>query len=319
MSSMVLQAITSPFPFLQEISPAYFAKGYFELFADPTTLNRIYELSPMMKNRTMNVIIDQILQRSRTYTQNRAKRFLFDMQELGAMGLTMVDRYAVAGGWLGAYHQRLDQLTAEGIDTAKAEQMAVVYADDITLKTQPTGDATEIAPLFTTGSEFARAFTQFTTSMNVIWTNLTYDLPVAVKRKEFANAVGRIVSYGMAGAILGAVAEGFDDDDDEIDKLRKWIYWTFTQGTGSIPLIGDQVDEVVKSAITGEKPAFFADDFFPGISKVLKGVGNLTQGEFDKAFENLSKGAGYIYGVPVSGIQEAYDATQEGPQVLLGR
>ena len=62
------------------------------------------------------------------------------------MGLTMVDRYAVAGGWLGAYHQRLDQLQAEGLDTAKAQQMAVVYADDITLKTQPTGDATEIAP-----------------------------------------------------------------------------------------------------------------------------------------------------------------------------
>jgi hypothetical protein len=319
MSGLVLQAITSPFPFLPEIGPAYFAKGYFELFADPTALNRIYELSPMMKNRTMNVIIDQILQQSRTYTQSSVQRGLFKMQEIGSIGLTMVDRYAVAGGWLGAYHQRLDRLTAEGLDTAKAQQMAVVYADDITLKTQPTGDATEIAPLFTTGSEFTKAFTQFTTSMNPIWTNLTYDFPVSIKRKEFAKAVGRIVSYGMAGAILGAVAEGFDDDDDEIDKLRKWIYWSFTQGTGSIPLIGDQVDEVIKSAVTGDKPVFFADEFFPGMSKVLKGVGNLTQGEFLKALENLGKGAGYMAGLPVSGIQQVIDATQEGPQVLLGR
>ena len=45
-----------------------------------------------------------------------------------------------------------------------------------------------------------------------------------------SKVVGNVIGYGMAGAILGAVAEGFDDDDDEIDKLRKWIYWSFTQG-----------------------------------------------------------------------------------------
>jgi len=320
LSSMVLQTITSPAPFLIDVKPSYLAKSYMELASHPIeTIERISEMSPMMKNRTMNVIIDQILQQSRTYTQSKVKRALFSMQELGSMGLTMVDRYAVAGGWLGAYHQRLDQLTAEGLDTAKAQQMAVVYADDITLKTQPTGDATEIAPLFTTGSEFAKAFTQFTTSMNVIWTNLTYDMPIAVRKGQMNKALGTLIGYGMAGAILGAVAEGFDDDDDEIDKLRKWIYWSFTQGTGSIPLIGDQVDEVIKSAVTGEKPVFFADEFFPGMSKVLKGVGNLTQGEFLKALENLGKGAGYMAGVPVSGIQQVIDATQEGPQVLLGR
>jgi hypothetical protein len=123
----------------------------------------------------------------------------------------------------------------------------------------------------------------------------------------------------MAGALLGAVADGYDEDDDLLDKLRKWIYWSFTQGTGSVPLIGDQVDEVVKSLVTGDKPVFFADDFFPGMSKVLKGVGNLTQGEFIKALENLGKGAGYMAGVPVSGIQQAVDAVKEGPQVLLGR
>lgn len=320
LSSMVLQTITSPAPFLIDVKPSYLAKSYMELASHPIeTIERISEMSPMMKNRTMNVIIDQILQQSRTYTQSKVKRALFSMQELGSMGLTMVDRYAVAGGWLGAYHQRLDQLTAEGLDTAKAQQMAVVYADDITLKTQPTGDATEIAPLFTTGSEFAKAFTQFTTSMNVIWTNLTYDMPIAVRKGQMNKALGTLIGYGMAGAILGAVAEGFDDDDDEIDKLRKWIYWSFTQGTGSIPLIGDQVDEVIKSAVTGDKPVFFADEFFPGMSKVLKGVGNLTQGEFLKALENLGKGAGYMAGVPVSGIQQVIDATQEGPQVLLGR
>jgi len=319
MSSLVLQAITSPFPFLIDVKPVYFAKGYLELMSDRNTLNRIYELSPMMKNRTMNVIIDQILQQSRTYTDSKAKRLLYKSQEMGSLGLTMVDRYAVAGGWLGAYHQRLDQLTAEGIDTAKAERMAATYADDITLKVQPTGDKTEIAPLFTTGSEFAKAFTQFQTAMNVIWTNLTYDLPVAMKKAQFSNAVGTIVAYGMAGALLGAVADGYDEDDDLLDKLRKWIYWSFTQGTGSVPLIGDQVDEVVKSLVTGDKPVFFADDFFPGMSKVLKGVGNLTQGEFIKALENLGKGAGYMAGVPVSGIQQAVDAVKEGPQVLLGR
>ena len=308
------------------------AKGYIELFSHPLeAIAWINEKSPMMKNRTMNVIIDEILQQSRTYQQNKAMHGVRKMQEIGGMGLTLVDRYAVAGGWLGAYHQRMDALMEQGMTSEQAERMAVAWADDITLKTQPTGDITEIAPLFTSGGEWARAFMQFTTSLNVIWTNLTYDMPTSARaamnksapadarRAQFSRVVGTIVGYGLAGAVLGAVADGYDDDDDEIDKLRKWIYWSTTQASESVPLFGNHVSEIIKTLVTGDKPDFFADEFFPGMMKIFKGVGYLAQGELTKALDNLAQGAGYMGGVPVSGIKQAIKTVKEGPGAMLGR
>lgn len=332
MSSLVLQTITSPAPFLQEVKPLYMAKGYIELFSHPLeAIAWINERSPMMKNRTMNVIIDEILQQSRTYHQSKLMHGVHKMQEIGGMGLTLVDRYAVAGGWLGAYHQRMDALMEQGITGAQAERMAIDWADDITLKTQPTGDVTEIAPLFVSGGEWARAFMQFTTSLNVIWTNLTYDMPVSARATmdqtapadarmaQFSRVVGTIVGYGLAGAVLGAVADGYDDDDDEIDKLRKWIYWSTTQANESVPLFGNHVSEIIKTLVTGDKPDFFADEFFPGMMKIFKGVGYLAQGELTKALDNLAQGAGYMGGVPVSGIKQAIKTVKEGPGAMLGR
>ena len=332
MSSLVLQTITSPAPFLQEVKPIYMAKGYIELFSHPLeAIDWINEKSPMMKNRTMSVIIDEILQQSRTYQQNKVMHGVRKMQEIGGLGLTMVDRYAVAGGWLGAYHQQMDALMEQGMTSEQAERMAIAWADDITLKTQPTGDVTEIAPLFTSGGEFARAFMQFTTSLNVIWTNLTYDMPVSAREAmnktapkdarmaQFSRVMGTIVGYGLAGAVLGAVADGYDDDDDEIDKLRKWIYWSTTQANESVPLFGNHVSEIIKTLVTGDKPDFFADEFFPGMMKIFKGVGYLAKGKFTKALDNLAQGAGYMGGVPVSGIKQAIKTVKEGPGAMLGR
>lgn len=320
MGSIVLQAITSPAPFLIDVNPRYLLRGYYDVYSHPiASIEMINEMSPMMKHRTMNIIIDQILEQSRQYTKNKALRTLYKSQEVGGMGLTLVDRYAVAGGWLGAYYQHIEMLMEKGMTEAEAKVQAIEWADDITLKSQPIGDATEIAPLFVTGSEFARAFTQFTTSLNVIYNNLTYDLPLAVKNKEYSRVIGTITGYALAGAILGAVSEGYDEDDDEMDKLRKWIYWSFTQATGSVPLIGDQVDAISRSLITGDKPVFFEDDFFPGMSKILKGVGHLTQANWEKALSELGQGAGYVMGLPISGGKQFIKGITEGPGAFLGR
>ena len=327
-----MQAITSPMPYLSVIRADKLVKAYIGIFAHPIkSIEFINSKSAMMKNRTMNVIIDQILQESRTYTDNRLVRWNRKQQEIGSMGLTLVDRYAVAGGWLAAYEQKLNDLQSQGLVFADADAQAVIYADDIVLKTQPTGDATEIAPLFVTGSEFARAFTQFQTSLNVIWANLTYDMPQSFKKaadsslphevrvQQFSQAMGTIVGYALAGALLGAVAEGHDEEDDAIDKLRNWIYWSFTQATASVPLVGDVVDNLVESAVTGDKPHVFSDEFFPGISKLFKGAVYLTQADIEKGLKNLAEGGGYITGLPVSGYKQLKKAITEDPGALLGR
>ncbi len=332
-SSMLLQALSSLWPGLQDVKPMYLVNAYMQVFQHPVeTINEINELSPMMKNRTMNVIIAELLQESNKMGKSKAVKMLKKGQEYSTLPLTIIDRYAVAGQWLGAYHQRMDQLNKEGVASQKAESMAVVYADDVILRTQPTGDRTEIAPLFNIKNEFAKAATQFTTSLNQIWTNYTYDMrvsakalltdktmPDAVRNAHMRRVVGTIVGYAMAGLLLGAVMEGFDDDDDEISKLRKIIYWTFTQGAGSTPLFGQEISEILKEAVTDEKAQFYGDNFYPSLQKILYGAKSLAGGDLQKAAKNLAIGFGYATGSPVSGIQQVIDATQEGPQVLLGR
>jgi hypothetical protein len=331
-SSVLLQLITSPWPSVIDVKPKYLIQGYLQLLKHPVeTVQEINERSPMMKNRTMNVIIDEILKQARAIGDPKIMQQIARIQEVGSLGLTYADRYSVAGQWMGAFHQRMDELNAEGIASEKAEQMATVYADNILLKTQPTGDRTELAPLFNTRNEFVRSFIQFTTSLNVIWSNITYDMRVAandsmnkampddVRKTQFSKVIGTLVGYGMAGLLLGAVMEGHDEDDDKIDKLRNYIYWSFTQGADSVPLIGSQVSELIRSAVTGDNAQFYSDDFYPGMTKILNGAKYLTQGDISKALENFGKGAGYMVGLPVSGAQQIVDAVREGPEALIGR
>ena len=90
------------------------------------------------------------------------------------------------------------------------------------------------------------------------------------RNKEYGRAIGQVTGYMLAGAFLGAVAEGYDDDDDTTkEKVLKWLYWSTTQFSESTMIFGNEVDNVVKSLITGEKPTFFGTDMFPAASSFL--------------------------------------------------
>ncbi len=331
LSGLVLQAITSPMPFLADVSPVELIKGYLDMSIHPfETWEIVSSKSQMMKNRTPNPIIELILKQSQDYGDGKLRKFNTKQQEIGTMGLTMVDRWAVAGGWLAAYRQKLGQMEAP-FDRAGAEKIAVDYADEVVLRTQPQGDSIELSPLFKMGGEGWKAITQFQTALNVIWTNITYDvphmfkdsrnkaLPDSVRKAQFRRAVGQVTGYVLAGAILGAVQEGHDDDDEALQKLRNWIYWSFTQFTGSVPIIGNIVDEFSKSAITGDKPQIYSNDLFPAISKLMDGLIDISQLDFEKALKHLAEGFGLYTGAPVSGMKQIVKMTKQGPGALLGR
>ena len=139
------------------------------------------------------------------------------------------------------------------MDTALADAAAVKTADDVVLRTQPAGDSTELPSLFRTRNELAKAFLQFQSSLSVIFNNLTGDLVGFWRNKQYGKIISTVVSYGMAGLMLGLVAEGFDDDDDSADKARKLGYWFLTQGIESFPVFGSDISLILQRALTGEK------------------------------------------------------------------
>lgn len=196
---------------------------------------------------------------------------------------------------------------------SEIEAKAVEYADDVVRQCQPSNRSVDLAPLFKQkgpGSEIIKAVLQFQTSLNVIWQNIRYDIPMAVRQKEFKKVVGTIGGYVMAGIMMNAVCEGFgsdDGEDDEATALKKLIFYSTTQFTDAIPVIGSYVTKTTEQLITGETPYSTNNDLFPLLTKYRQGTQQAIKGNWDKAAGKYAEALGLTFGAPVSGVKELLD------------
>ena len=321
---VVLQFCTSAWPFLPDVGVRSLLGGYLQLAAEnKRAFDFIYEKSPMMKHRTMNTILQEAVERRQnSYDRGKAGRAIDKFSEIGMLGLEWVDKTLVAGGWLGAYNKALKQNLDAGMDTALADAAAAKTADDVVLRTQPAGDSTELPSLFRTRNELAKAFLQFQSSLSVIFNNLTGDLVGFWRNKQYGKIISTVISYGMAGLMLGLVAEGFDDDDDSADKARKLGYWFLTQGIESFPVFGSDISLILQRALTGEKDYYGNGvDMFPGITRIASGIEDIVLSDkpFMEGVWKVAEGAGLFAGAPVSGLKNLKRVAEEGPLALLGR
>jgi hypothetical protein len=323
-SGIVLQAITSPASAFSELKPWEVFASYGTLGAHPIeTIEFINNKSSFMKNRTMNPIIDEAIQRRNQWGLNKAQRAYNKFEEVGQIGLTLVDRYAVAGPWLAMYQRQLKEGLASDMTTAAAEERAIRKADEFIMRTQPVGDKTEIASMFRDSPEVLKTVLQFQTSLNVVWNNLTANMLGYIKNKQAAQIIGSLVGYGVAGVILGLVQTGFDDDDDAADVARKLGYWSVSQFTGAIPYASLlSLDSVAKYLMTGDYDWYMTNgtSVSPIQDKLLQGMIALGGGKPLKSLGKLGEAAGLMTGLPVSGFKEALDVVQQKSLApLVGR
>ncbi len=319
-SGIITQAITSPMPFFSDVSPVRLIKAYMDIAQDYSILSEIDEKSPMMKHRSMSFVVEELAQRVLDAGNNKAIENWYKFTQTGMKGLEWIDRVAVAGGWLAKYQEELQAGLDKGLDTEAAETAAVKAADDLVLKVQPTGDKTELASMFRTESEFAKAILQFTTSLNVIWNNITADLQGYLRNKEFGKVVGTLAGYALSGLLLGAALTGFDDDDDAVDKARKVGYFTLTQFMDSAPWIGSMVNETLQHVITGERDFYGSSYLFPAANELLQTLDAFGSGDVLKGLEKLGRGIGLVTGLPTSMLGQVKDAIVDAdPWKLIGR
>ena len=320
MSGIVLQAITSPFPGLSELNPAELIGAYMQIARHPIeAIKMINNKSIMMKNRTMNMIIDESLQRRSKWDRNKAQKAFDKFEEVGQLGLTLVDRYAVAGSWLGMYYKTLNANITAGMSSDVAEQSAIKTADDFILRTQPVGDKTELASMFRGNNEAMKALLQFQTSLNVIWNNLTADTIGFVHNGEYSKLIGTFSGYILAGTILGMVSDGFSDDDNK--WWKKLIYWAMSQELSSMPVFGSAIDNIAEKLITGNASYTTQGvSIFPAVDKVFQSISAISKGDWQKALQRATEGAEIFTGLPYSGIKEIKEVfSQKSLAPLLGR
>lgn len=334
-SGIVLQGITSPAATLGYVSPFRLAQNLVRMtFQYNKTFEFVSSMSEFMKNRSMDPALDIVKMASQDYTDSKVKQKYSRFLQIGTMGLEAIDKWAVTASWMALYQTKLEELG----NTMDAENMkkAAAYADEIIVETQPVSDPTELAPLYKSRSELAKAVMQFTTSMNIIWNNVTYDIPQAFKKKQFKTAVGMIAGYALAGFVLGAVQNGNGDEDDKEDVVRKSIYDMTTQFTGSVPLVGSIVDNAVSRGVTGNYSFYGSSSLFPWVEDTLKGLGDMgaafqvsdieeRRTRLNKVAGKIVKGVGLAAGLPTSAISELKDTFIDengftfNPGALLGR
>ena len=373
-SGVLLQAVTSPWPYLQEINPAHYISALLEVAGGFGKINDfIREKSIFMRNRQFDPMM-KIIKEQMEKNENRSLAGIGRFNALGMKGLEQIDWACVAPGWLAKYRAELANVAKEqeaeyqGLlqkyqgsewadvlptDESKANRAmaeimndeqqdaeAVARADDAVRRMQPSSRATDQAAFFKNRNEIVSAVLQFQVSLNVIWQNIRYDLPLAVREKQALTVAGMVTGYAMAGICLGML---FDGGDEEEKKGRNWgawlLYHSLAQFAESVPVIGFLLSDRLEKITTG-KPGFQGSQgLFPVIEKAAGGITDFSDSlrednpdkQREKAYRAISKMAeafGIALGLPVSGAKELLRAAGIGdgdgvldfnPGALLGR
>ena len=342
-SAIIKQGLTSPWPYMQFVNPAEYFSAAMKFTFNPQMREAIKEKSVFMKMRRMdpvNDLIDEMAENAKTKLDRSWSKF----SKIGMQGLELIDWACVAPGWLACYEKKYNQLqnasnaryeakmaelkernmyadvgTSEYLSpqqmeaTARKEMLedieteAVRYADDCTRQCQPSNRVTDLAPMFKNSSEAMKAFLQFQTSLNVIWQNIRYDLPYAVKNKEFTRIAGTVIGYVCAGIFMNSVMDGIGggDDDDEKQALKNLVYYSTTQFTDSIPIMGGEITNTMDQLITGKRGFYGSGtDMTPSATKLLSVLTTAKKGNWEKAAALTAEGIGLYLGAPVSGAKE---------------
>lgn len=331
MSGIIKQGLTSPAPFMQYVNPVNYAKAALDLtIHNKEMMEFIHSRSKLMQDRSFDMmqgIVDELAKEAKT----KGSKAITKIQQKGMEGLEWIDRACVAPGWLAAFREEEGRLRKANTSLEKPltdleiDLKATQWADDVLVRTQPSGRAEELAPLFREGGEALRMLLQFQSSLNVIYNNIRHDLPNAIKNKQYARAAGIITGYALAGFAVGAITEGFgDDDDDTSDKVRKGVYYAFTQYTDSVPIINGIVDGVAEKLITGKTSYKGSSSLYTTVEKAAQGSIALSDGDFKKAAGKYAEAAALSLGLPTSGSKEVFYAAEqlfngEWPSALWGR
>lgn len=295
-TSVVKQIITSPLPYMA-YAPKGMSAAAFQCLKSGNPMQWLIEIesmSQMLKHRTADQIFETIRNMDREGFEGVVKK----IGSVGMKGLEMADRFSVAIGWKGVY----DEALAKGM----TEEEAVKKADDITAKTQPSARGVDLAPVFRGNNEWKRLLLQFGSALNVIYQNIRYDMPQAWREKEFGRAIAIGVSYSIAGVLLGAFTKAIGRDKPEDDEAwyRDWIYYSMTQFTDSVPLIGNELTGFMKRWIAGDKRRFGDSELLPAVEALLSGADNLLEGDILKALEEIGTGLGLGIGLPTLALKE---------------
>jgi hypothetical protein len=320
------QVITSPAAFMgRGITPWEYIAGFMDYITHQRERwNEITALSEIMEHRSVNPLVEEAKREAATARDEKARK-LAQFRQASMIFQEIADNITVAPGWYLLYKKEFNRLTEDretaNLSVKDRQVKAVEYADTIITRTQPTGRAQDIAPVYKDNGELGKAFLQFTQQLSIVFQDVWYDTPVQIRRGQWKNVIGKFIGLITSGILVGLLTEtanGIGDDDDEEKKARRLIGYALGPIFDSLPLIGTFATDTINLIATGKTAFRTYGSPLRAIESGAQSVQNIVravqQTDSEKAIKALQQGLttiGYISGLPAAQFNDLVKTAQK--------
>jgi hypothetical protein len=321
-ASIVKQAIESPPPFFQYVSPAEYAKAAASCL-NKETRDMIRLKSVYVKARYFDPAAEVVREMEKLYLAGKlgkAEAVLAKAESLGMTGQEWIDAVCVMPGWLAAYNRKKAELNRESQDMslAAAEDEAVRFADLVVRDCQPSSvqmDQTQLLKNFK--HPLAKMFAQFQTPTASIFQQLFIDAPIQFRQGHVLNGLWKWGIYALLAITIGAMHDDGDDDDDgfalnkKLDIRRRWVD-AAVMPLEMIPVIGGTFSYAAESFIREGKIRMPRRSNFPVIDSVVRAANAITDEKWGKAALYATDALFYQTGLPAAAKNDIEKAIETG-------
>jgi len=270
------------------------------LFHYKETSQKIYELSPQLKNRKFSHDYELVTQMQ---GKSRYERAVQKIGKVGMAPIQLMDRLVVNTLWLGAYNANI----ARNMSPEEAALDATRFIGD----TQPGGSVIDTAAIYSTDNSLVKYLLMFSSQLNKNFNMIWADIPMALKQKHFGKAISYMLGLGMsfAGIMLASGTFAGDDDDDE-----SIINQFFAQLANQIPVVGNAVSAIV----SGD---YFASDdalIIPEVNSLIRAYASGDQQRILDKWAKLGLSVGEVSGLPSGMGLKMYNTGFKDDEINLG-
>lgn len=251
---------------------------------------KAYERAKEIHYQVSHQAIEREMEEMNRMDANSYEKIVGAIGDAGMYCLLQMDRTIRVIGINAVYNKAIrDGLS---VDEAKAK------AAKTTLLTQEASSPKDLAKLYSS-NEILNWFTMFTNQLNQIYNISTYDIPAALRSKEYNEAGRSAMSLATMAMMIWMIQTGEIPDEPE-DGLQAMS----EQFVGSWPIVGSSVVSGFKGWTS---PPMFLKPFISASKAARTGYDGDIEGMLVKLIEPLSVGAG----LPYQAAKEAYSFIEE--------
>ena len=301
-------------PALWEINFEKFMQAHEELNADNYQNIRefIYANAPDIKNRRVDSEILRLLNRSFGNPVSVAIQNVND--KIATYTMDFVDRMVVERLWYGAYLTQFEKNVAEGMSEQEAHDEARFKASQFISETQNSNMRMDLSPIQIDAqqSTWLRLLSVFTNQAMNLANQVHFDVPLALRQKNWKRAIGVaasvVVSLAIESLITGKVLPRDGEDEDKYKERLVREIISQTLGTFD-PIFLANAAEAIDGYSSGSLISLGSS-----LGEAIRTITDKDKGGVEKllsVLQTAGEEAANGFAVPITMIKRPIKAIQE--------